>query len=119
MSVIALLAGERPSWSLGGTLEVIGFGALVGMPSGLVWGLVQHTVPGKPLGKGVAYGVLVFLVILLLPIQAKRAAFGFPQLLPVTVALFAGLFVVYGMVLARAVERCWRSGDLGSARGER
>jgi hypothetical protein len=119
MSVIALLAGLRPSWSLGGTLEVIGFGALAGMPSGLVWGLVEHAVPGKPLEKGIGYGVLVFLVILLLPIQAKRAAFGFPQLLPVTVALFAGLFVIYGMGLARAVERCSRSGNLGTTQGER
>ena len=105
MRLIAMLAHVKPDLSFGGTLEVIAFGLLVGLPSGLIFVWIGRFIPGGHLLKGSIYGVLVFLVIVLLPGEAMKAALGFRELLPVTVAMFAALFTVFGIVLAKTVKK--------------
>jgi peptidoglycan/LPS O-acetylase OafA/YrhL len=105
MSMIALLAHQQPGWTPGGTLEVLAFAALIGLPSGLFFGAVGHYLPGNDMLKGSVFGALVFVVVVLIPMEAKNAAFAFPELLPVTVTMFAALFVSYGMALALTIKQ--------------
>jgi len=100
MRAIALLAHAEPGFSFGGTLEVIAFAALVGLASGPVFAIFETRLPGSEMLKGAVFGVLVFLVVILLPGDAKNAAFAFPELFPATIATFAALFIAFGIALS-------------------
>jgi hypothetical protein len=105
MRVVALLARAEPGFSFGGTLEVLSFASLVGLASGPVFATMGKRSPGSELLKGAVFGALVFFVVVLLPGEAKNAAFAFPELFPVTIAMFAALFIAFGIALAKVCER--------------
>lgn len=105
MRGIALTAMGEVGFSAGGTLEVIAFGALVGMPSGIVFALLKPYLRSNPVVSGIGFGVLVFLAVLITPGDAKKAALGFPDLFPFIIGAFIGLFVIYGITLSWMVDR--------------
>lgn len=115
MRFIALLAGITPGFGIGGTLEVLAFGLIIGLPSGLIFPFVASYFPGSKFVKGGVYGILVFLTVILLPGEAKKVAFMFPEIFPFTVSIFLALFLVYGVVLATLITRLFTRYQIVSA----
>jgi hypothetical protein len=105
MSVIALMGHVTPTWSLGGTLNVIAFGAIVGAVSGLAYAAVRQYLPGPRVVKGLLAGLLLFGAMLLLrPSSARTAMSGFTTLTVPILLMFGVIELVYGVALAIVVE---------------
>jgi hypothetical protein len=110
MRLVALEAGVGASFSAGGSLEVVLFGALVGAPVALgVWACRWRF--HLPDGTGVTAGVLLFAAMAAWQPPAARSALGATPDAPLaTAALFAAAFLVYGLSL----DAFWRVALRGS-----
>jgi len=99
MRFIALEAGMAPGFSSGGSLEVILFGAMIGMPIALlVW--ICRAKWRLPFWFGTFVGLALFLVLAVFqPPAARSALAGTPDKAWWTTVLFAAVFVLYGAVL--------------------
>lgn len=106
MRGIAILAGVPGGYSWGGTLDVVAFGLITGIISGVVFGLVEKYAFTNHILTGLLFGVLVFVCLLLLPIDAKGAARGFPELQGEIHLIFGGLLLIYGMALTFIYKWC-------------
>ncbi len=98
MRLIAVAAGISPGFSIGGSLEVVATGILIGTPAALVW-LVLRRLLGGGIWRGAAYGGLVLAVLTAVPPPAARSAFGAVDNLALTLGLFGPLFVIYGALV--------------------
>lgn len=106
MRAIALGFGGAAGFSWGGTVEVVVFGALVGAAGGLAYGLVLRRFVKPPLGRAIALGLGSYLVLAVLPYDAKMAIAAFPQSQwPVILLAFAGLFVLFGLATEKLAQR--------------
>lgn len=114
MRLIALGAGVPPGFSLGGTVEVIATGVLIGAPAALLWLAVRRWLGGR-LWRGAAYGALVLAALTLVPPPAARSAFSGVGDLGLTLGLFGPLFVLFGA----AVDYAGRLLTIGSPHWER
>lgn len=100
MRVIALASGLPGSFSPGGSLEVVLFGALIGFPVALGFFAVRDRVRLRAPYAGAAVGLTTFLVLMIAPPSAARSALaGTPDPAPVTALLFAVLFLLFGVGL--------------------
>jgi hypothetical protein len=105
MRLVAVLAGQQPGFSIGGTLFIIGLGAILGALPGIIFSFLQPFVPGPIRLKAVLFGlllsVMIILPILLIEPQGELA------LLPkgVIAALFAPIPLIYGLVLGEVATR--------------
>ena len=105
MSVIALMGNLTPTWSLGGSVDVIVFGALVGAAMGLVYVFVQKYLPGPRLVKGLLAGLLLFgTMALIRPASAQSAMAGFTTLTIPVLLMFGTICLIYGAALAAVVD---------------
>ena len=107
MSVTALLAGQALRWSLGGTVDVLLFGLLLGAAAGLAYGALRARLPRPSLLAGAAWGALLFLLLLAVPPPAARSAFGGVSQVgvPAVLALFAAVFLLWGLALEALLRR--------------
>lgn len=91
------------------TLFVLFAVTIAGMPLGLLFVAVERWLPGRWTGKGIAFGSLLLLLVgLPVMLIEKEYSAGPPQLAR---ALFAALFISYGLVTAWTNEwflRRWR-----------
>jgi hypothetical protein len=107
MRVVALSAGLRPSFTLGGSLNILMFGAIIGAAFGLVFALIQPYLPGPRPGwliKGLGFGLLLFLA-LELPLYLWQPDFRNELALApgnLGIALFAPLPFIFGISLGLA-----------------
>lgn len=95
MFLFAVATGRPPVFTLGGALNVVFAGAIVGVVGGLLLALIRRWLPGRPWVRGVSFGVLCYLV----------AIPGFRPPTPLVFGLFAPLFVAYGMATVWAHQR--------------
>ncbi|HUF40269.1 MAG TPA: hypothetical protein VMN57_17230 [Anaerolineales bacterium] len=105
MRVVAVLAGQTPGFSIGGSLFIILFGALLGTAPGLLYAFTLPVWPASAGRKGLVIGValaLLFAVPVLLVEPEGELA-----LIPrwTTALLFAPIGLVYGLVLGRVAGR--------------
>ncbi|AKA36223.1 hypothetical protein [Flagellimonas lutaonensis] len=100
MRGIALMGGLKGGFSWGGTMEVVLLGLIIGAISGTIYGVLSNYLFKNKWSAGGLYGLLAFVAILVLPIEGKGAAKGFPDLQVPISLIFGGLHVVYGVVLA-------------------
>lgn len=100
MRSIMLMAGGEGGFSWGGSLEVVLLGLIVGLISGGVFSLSEKINNHNNLLVGLIFGTLVFLAIILLPIDGKGAASGFPELQWQIYLLFGGLFLLFGLTFS-------------------
>lgn len=117
MRIVALRVGAEPGFSVGGTLEVLATGLLLGAASGPLYALSRRFLPGPADLRGLAFGGALFSLLLLFPPPAARSAVrGLEELLPFLVMMFGILFLVYGVALERLLSFKLpgkRSGDGG------
>lgn len=110
MRVVALESGLDPGFSLGGSLEVIAFGALVGVPAAavyLAWRVRHRSASWWP---GLFFGAGLFAVLAIVQPPAARSALGdTPDTPAATAAAFAALFVAWGASLEWLARRRDRS----------
>ncbi len=115
MRGVALAAGDQPEFTLGGTLFILFKVAMLGAAPGLLFVAIRSWLPGRAWVKGLAYGALW---LLLFGTLVSLAATDDPEselpkdALVVGIALFAPLFIVYGLIVQGVSQRLERSGAL-------
>jgi hypothetical protein len=104
MAIVALLAGGQPSFSLGGSLEVLVVGTGYGVVGGLLLPLLPRTAGAGRWPAPALLGVLLFAVAWLTSSVGRGAATG---RLPLIVLLALPAFVLWGF-LATALYARWQ-----------
>jgi len=105
MRGVAVLGGQTPGFSIGGTLFIILFGALLGTAPGLLYAFTLPVWPAPAGRKGLVIGVglalLIAVPLLLIELEGELA------LAPrwATALLFAPIGLVYGLLLGRVAGR--------------
>jgi hypothetical protein len=88
-----------------GTVFLLIAGAFIGLVGGLLYVAVRSWLPGSQRWKGLVFGVLLLLVfgrLLIDPDNADFSRFGPPLL---NIALFASLFILFGLAVAPLAQR--------------
>jgi hypothetical protein len=98
MSGIALVQGQAPRYSIGGTATVVFLGAVSGLAGAVVLLLLRLLLRRRPIVRGGLFWIFLTLVTLrgLRPVDAQRLALFFP------------LVIVYGATLQLAWCRVYR-----------
>ena len=90
-------------FTLEGTAFLVIFGGLSsGILGGLLFGLFGSWLPHRTLAKGATFGFLLLTSLGFIVINNENPDFGALGIPLLNVALFAGLFILYGMVIAVA-----------------
>lgn len=106
MRFVALEAGVSVALSLGGSLEVVTFGALVGTPVALLFFVFRLRVQVWRPWLGLLCGFSLFAVLGALPPPAARSALAAtPDTPALTVLAFGVLFVAWGLMLEYFARR--------------
>lgn len=100
MRTMAVIGGLSGGFSWGGSLEVVILGTLIGLCSGAFMGISFPFSFRNRIVWGLLHGMLAYLMILILPIDGKGAAQGFPDYQLTIHILFGGLFLLYGIGMA-------------------
>ena len=108
MAAIAALGGASPAWTLGGTLTVVGLGALSGL-AGSILALISHFGVQRVLPNHAWAQHVVFAVLLL--VVTMRGLRGTPV---VGYWLFFPLVAVYGVMLAVLMSRGRAASDVAT-----
>jgi hypothetical protein len=104
MRLVAWQSGVKASFSLGGSLEIVLFGTLVGAPAALLYWAGRHRF-ALPRWTAVAAALLLFAILALRPTPSARSALlATPDTPIATAAIFAAAFAVYGV----ALDLLWR-----------
>ena len=110
MRIVAIAAGIPPSFSIGGTLNLLIMGAMMGAIFGLLYGVAKQLLPVPGLWKGLVFGVLLLVIFVVPPFLGEpegELALVSPL---VGLSLFAPLPLAYGLLLGTAahwLERRW------------
>ena len=100
MRLVAMESGLAGAFSVGGSLEVAAFGALIGAPVAWLFFVLRPRVKLRIPWAGVLCGLGVFLLFSLIPPPAARSALAATPDTPAATALaFAVLFVAWGWIL--------------------
>lgn len=105
MRAIALGAGLPPGFSLGGTVEVLLTGLLIGVPAAFAFVLLRRFLPRRSISAGAPFGALLLLALTILPPPAARSAAASVDRLGVTLVAFAPVFIAYGVLVAWVADR--------------
>jgi hypothetical protein len=99
MRGVALAAGMEPGFSIGGTLGILIFGAIMGIPFALIFAGVRRFIPLPERWKGLAYGVILGILFVVAPFLFF--AEGELDLIPpsVGILLFIPLPLIFGFSL--------------------
>ena len=100
MRFVALESGMSGNFSIGGSLEVVAFGAILGVPIAFLFFALRRRVKmGRP-WPGVICGLALFAVVAVVPPPAARSALTATPDTPAATALaFAALCVAWGVWL--------------------
>lgn len=89
MRVIAHATNAPPAFSFGGTMTIVGLGAVSGAAGGLIYALLARVMRDRATLRGVIFGIILVLLTL-------RGASPFTAL---TLSLFLPLTLLYGALL--------------------
>jgi hypothetical protein len=87
MFVFAVSTGRSPVFTVGGSLKVVVAGAMSGAAGGLLLGLGHRLLPTRRMLRGACFAALCYLI----------AIPGFRPPTPLVFALFAPLFLAFGV----------------------
>lgn len=100
MRMIAVLAGSTEAFSWGGSIEVVVMGLLIGTPIALFFLALRSRLEWAPPWAGVALGASLFAATALRPLPSSQSALAGTNDPPLaTAALFAALWIGYGLLL--------------------
>ncbi|MBY6205795.1 hypothetical protein [Halomonas denitrificans] len=106
MRAVAIDAGLDAGFSIGGSLEVVASGVLIGSPLALVLGVAARRWR-LPRGSALGASSILFLVLAMGPPPAARSAIStVPGSVGPALAMFACAFFLYGLGLELLVGRC-------------
>lgn len=100
MRIVALEAGQRPSFSVGGSIAIVILGVVLGIPAGLLFIALRRWLPGPRLVKGLVLGLMLVLLFAW-PFAAGNIELAISPRLGL--ALFLPLFVIAGVMVALVV----------------
>lgn len=89
MRVIAHATNVAPGFSLGGTMTVVGLGAVSGAAGGVIYAILARVLRDRTTVRAVIFGIILVLLTL-------RGASPFT---PLTLSLFLPLTLLYGALL--------------------
>lgn len=89
MRIIAHATNVAPGFSLGGTMTVVGLGAVSGAAGGLIYAILARVLRDRATMRAVIFGIILVLLTL-------RGASPFT---PLTLSLFLPLTLLYGALL--------------------
>jgi hypothetical protein len=93
-----------------GTAFLLFAGTFLGLGGGLLYVAVRRWLPGRGMAKGLSFGVWLLLVLGWIVIDGDNIDFHLFVPSSVSVSLFATLYVAFGVIVARIVERLDRTG---------
>ena len=100
MRFVAMESGLDGAFSVGGSLEVVAFGALIGAPIAWLFFTLRPRAHIRFPWAGLLCGLGLFLLFSLVPPPAARSALADTPDTPAATALaFAALFVAWGWIL--------------------
>ncbi len=105
MHVFALATARSAAFTLRGSLMVVFAGAIAGALGGVLLAVTERFMPKRPWLRGMLFATMCYLV----------AIPGFRPPRPLVFALFAPVFLAYGVTLEVAWERLVRNRRLTSA----
>lgn len=106
MALSSLVITGTMSFSIGGTLEVILFGGLIGLFSGLVYLLLLRRRIKRRLFEGTFFGLMTFLVLSILPIEGREAIVAYEKVYWFPILLgFSNLFWLFGVATVYGMEK--------------
>jgi len=102
MRLLALIIARDGVFSVGGSLEVIAYGAIVGGVSGAAYSVSRPYIPSRWWIQGILLGGLTFAgTIVTLPAHIAETARPFGGHMAIVFALFGLCFALFGLALAR------------------
>ena len=90
--------------SFGGTLFLLIAGAILGAAGGLLFMAIRRLLPWTGWGGGLAFGLLLLAVFGRLVIDPENFDFDVLDPAALAVAMFAAIFVLYGLLLVPTLE---------------
>jgi len=106
MRAFAIAEGQRPSFSVGGTLTVIAVFALVlGTPLALLYVRFWRPLGLAPGWQGLAFGAAVLVVLIAIPFLVIPSADANLRTRLIAIAVFVPVPLLYGWLLGLTVER--------------
>ena len=109
MRIVALIATGSGSFSLEGTLGILVFGAVLGVPFGLLFVGLRRWLPGPPWLKGLIFGAAGALIFVAPPFLLAEPEGELAIAAPlIGLSLFAPLPLAHGVVAAIAADRLGR-----------
>ncbi|CAN5450946.1 MAG: hypothetical protein ACR2MC_09170 [Actinomycetota bacterium] len=91
--------------SFGGTLFLLIAGAILGAAGGLIFMAIRRLLPWAGWAGGLAYGLLLLGVLGRLIIDPNNFDFDVLDPASLAVAMFAAIFILYGLLLVPTLER--------------
>jgi hypothetical protein len=102
MRTLAITLPRDPAFSLGGTLEVVAYGAIVGAVSGAAYSLFRPAFSGRWWAQGVILAALSYAgTIATLPAHIADTARPFADRMALVLTLFGLCFLAFGLATAR------------------
>lgn len=105
MVLIALAAGQPSRWSWGGTMDVVLFGLILAAVAVGAWMLVRGALPVLRRGRGVVFGAILFGIFAVLPPPSAESAVAGIGQRSLSLALFGGLLVGFGVLVETILRR--------------
>jgi len=106
MRGLALLDGRAVAFSMGGSAEVLLYGAIVGAITGAAYSLVPGPFRRRWIAAGMLLGAASYSgTLLTLPPHIALTAAPFAEHMVAVHAGFGGCFLVFGLALARTARR--------------
>ncbi len=117
MRAVALLGGQEPGFTVGGTVFIMILGGLFGALLGMLYGMLRGLLRVKGVLAGLAFGLASALLLVVLPVirlgPEGELALATPQ---VTIALFGGLLAGFGAAMGATADVLARRQSVASDR---
>jgi len=102
MRLLAMSIARDPVFSLGGTLDIVAFGAIVGTVSGAAFSLCRPLMPMRWSLQGSIVAALAYAgTIATLPAHIADTARPFADQMTLVLTLFGLCFLLFGLTMAR------------------
>ncbi len=106
MRLLALMLERGPAFSIGGTTEIVAYGAIVGAVAGAMFALGRPLLPARWPVQGLVVAILTYAAtIATLPSHIAETARPFADRMPVVLLLFGLCFLAFGLAMARVSSR--------------